>query len=33
MTQISKNNCEDILTNIQDPKAILLIAPEKDAVE
>jgi hypothetical protein len=29
MTQISKDNCEHILTNIQNPKAPLLIEPEK----
>ena len=33
MTQISKDNYEYILTNIQDQKAELPIAPEKDAVE
>lgn len=31
MTQISKDNYKDILTNIQDQKAVLLIRPEKDA--
>jgi hypothetical protein len=31
MPQISKDNYEYILTNIQDPKAVLLIGPEKDA--
>jgi hypothetical protein len=33
MTQISKDNYEYILTNIQDPKAALLIEPEKDAIK
>jgi hypothetical protein len=32
MPQISKDNYEYILTNIQNPKAALLIAPEKYAV-
>ncbi len=33
MTQITKDDWEDILTDIQDQKATLLIGTEKDAIE